>query len=177
MINQELSEKLRKLRETANAAGNDQWYAGPVQEDDEYGGAGGVSIGPYDLVEKYGQRPDFSPEKFNDHYESQVAYVSGQNQVPEHVAAHIVATSPANIIDLVNEVEEQLANNFTVNITNDGNIPWDKLTMLERLDYEPEAYVRALYWVLGLNKDTNTLLIRSRIDQCEALIQKVNNRK
>lgn len=69
------------------------WFAGPLQPEDEYGGPGDVSIGPYDIATKYGARADYSPETFNDHYEDAIARASGCNH--DAVAnARLIAAAP-----------------------------------------------------------------------------------
>ena len=86
------SEALARLRALNEARTKGEWFAGPLQPDDESTGApGGVSIGPTDLHDRYGARPDYTPEAFCDHYEDQIALAQGGNHDAEANAAAIVA--------------------------------------------------------------------------------------
>lgn len=93
-----LSDFLEKLaRDTTPAP----WFAGPVQPEEDTGSPGGVSIGPFDLHEKWGRRPDYTPEAFSSHYEDTIVEAWGGEHDPAANAALIVA--------LVNALPEIIA--------------------------------------------------------------------
>lgn len=87
-----LCERLRAALEGTTEA---PWFAGPLQPEDEWGGPGGVSVGPFDLAERYGNRPDYSPDTFNSHYESTIAEVSDCNHDAERNGAFIALSREA----------------------------------------------------------------------------------
>jgi len=100
-----LCERLRAALEGTTEA---PWFAGPLQPEDEWGGPGGVSVGPFDLAERYGNRPDYSPDTFNSHYESTIAEVSGCNHDAERNGAFIALSREA-VPALLDTLERQAA--------------------------------------------------------------------
>ena len=85
------SSVIARLRELNAARTQGEWFAGPLQPEEDTGAPGGVSIGPIDLFEQYGARPDYTPERFSHHYEDQIAQVQGGEHDPVANAAAIVA--------------------------------------------------------------------------------------
>jgi hypothetical protein len=100
-----LCERLRAALEGTTEA---PWFAGPLQPEDEWGGPGGVSVGPFDLAERYGNRPDYSPDTFNSHYESTIAEVSNCNHDAERNGAFIALSREAVPV-LLDTLERQAA--------------------------------------------------------------------
>lgn len=104
-----------ELRILAEQATPGPWFAGPLQPDDpDTGAPGDVSIGPLDLEERYGARDDYSPERFNDHYEDAICHVHGCNHDAEANAQFIAAANPMvvkallDLIDVLTETRDAL---------------------------------------------------------------------
>lgn len=100
-----LCERLRAALERATPG---PWFAGPLQPEDEYGAPGGVSIGPFDLAERYGSRPDYTPDTFNSHYESTIVEAWGGECDAEANAAFIALSREA-VPALLDTLERQAA--------------------------------------------------------------------
>lgn len=100
-----LCERLRAALERATPG---PWFAGPLQPEDEYGAPGGVSIGPFDLAERYGSRPDYTPDTFNSHYESTIVEAWGGDYDAE-ANATFIALSREAVPALLDTLERQAA--------------------------------------------------------------------
>jgi hypothetical protein len=98
-----MTDQYAELRAAAEAATPGPWFAGPLKPEDHYGAPGGVSVGPFDLAERYGRRADYTPDTFNCHHEDQIALVSGCNHDAEANAAFIALANPETINALLSE--------------------------------------------------------------------------
>lgn len=77
------------------------WFAGVLDEE-----GGTISVGPYDLAEAYGGREDYSPARFNDHYESAICHVYHGNE--DGIANAAVIRAAPELFDALRAVLPEL---------------------------------------------------------------------